>query len=282
MNRAQNFLQIMHFSTYAGRIENDMLVIKNILFKCRYFQDRIVEETVVAFWMFMGYCLQILLACVVGITSWIPQGSLMDEWLQSISMVRTNIRLVTSLCTVTISVEVGRKFGQMREAAKLLIRVAESGPGPGNMPRIRIIGNMPIRIIGMKAKARTHPGDYARFQNYLWMVWKDRFRAKLQPPDSMDKEASKYWIKCRQRDLCKIIRTLELWNPFYVEGEKTRLKTQSMKLKVMKMHRDGHVGDVERKDAEEGKQSSADQIRRSGRAPKPRRLADNSIELEES
>ncbi|KAK0493266.1 hypothetical protein EDD18DRAFT_1108058 [Armillaria luteobubalina] len=54
------------------------------------------------------------------------------------------------------------------------------------------------------------------------MVWKDRFHTELQLPDPVDKEASQHWIQCWQKDLSEIVRTLEFWKLFYIEGRKRR------------------------------------------------------------
>ncbi|KAK0443016.1 uncharacterized protein EV420DRAFT_1649433 [Desarmillaria tabescens] len=83
----------------------------------------------------------------------------------------------------------------------------------------------------LKADARKHPKPYSVFQSQLWLLWKDRFRAQLQPPDPTDKDACKHWYACRQKDLAAIIRTLEMWEPFYATGRKREM-AQRVKIRV--------------------------------------------------
>ncbi len=82
------------------------------------------------------------------------------------------------------------------------------------------------------------------------------------------------------QDLSNIVRTLEFWKPFYVEGRKSRSKDQRVKWRIVRTRADGHAGEVEKQGRGEGNQSPTEQIRRSGRIPKPRKLVDNSVDSE--
>ncbi|KAK0234815.1 hypothetical protein EDD85DRAFT_792807 [Armillaria nabsnona] len=75
----------------------------------------------------------------------------------------------------------------------------------------------------LKANARERPKPYSVFQLQLWLLWKDRFRAQLQLPNPTDPDACRHWYACRQKDLVAIIRTLEMWQPFYAAGRKREL-----------------------------------------------------------
>ncbi|KAK0189562.1 hypothetical protein F5146DRAFT_1138963 [Armillaria mellea] len=75
----------------------------------------------------------------------------------------------------------------------------------------------------LKSNAREHPKSYSVFQSQLWLLWKNRFRAQLQPPDPTDLDACKHWYACRRKNLAAIIRTLKMWQPFYATGRKQEL-----------------------------------------------------------
>ncbi|KAK0471642.1 hypothetical protein IW261DRAFT_1571930 [Armillaria novae-zelandiae] len=79
----------------------------------------------------------------------------------------------------------------------------------------------------LKDRAREHPKPYSIFQSRLWLLWKDRFRSQLQPPDLADKSAREHWYTCRQKDLAAIIRILEMWEPFYTAGHVREISPKS-------------------------------------------------------
>ncbi|SJL13212.1 uncharacterized protein ARMOST_16651 [Armillaria ostoyae] len=121
----------------------------------------------------------------------------------------------------------------------------------------------------LKARAREHPKPYSVFQSRLWLLWKDRFRSQLQPPDPADKSACEHWYACRQKDLAAIIHMLEMWEPFYTAGHKREVAQRArIRAKVAKAAWKPHGGEQE--------VVSGEQIRRSARMPRPHKLADNA------
>ncbi|KAK0463311.1 hypothetical protein IW261DRAFT_1427863 [Armillaria novae-zelandiae] len=120
----------------------------------------------------------------------------------------------------------------------------------------------------LKDRAREHPKPYSIFQSRLWLLWKDRFRSQLQPPDLADKSAREHWYTCRQKDLATIIRILEMWEPFYTAGHVCKIAQRArVKAKVAKA--------AKKRDSRR-EVVSGEQIRRSERMPKPRKLVDNA------
>ncbi|KAK0481233.1 hypothetical protein IW261DRAFT_1418343 [Armillaria novae-zelandiae] len=120
----------------------------------------------------------------------------------------------------------------------------------------------------LKDRAREHPKPYSIFQSRLWLLWKDRFRSQLQPPDLADKSAREHWYTCRQKDLAAIIRILEMWEPFYTAGHVREIAQRArVKAKVAKA--------AKKRDSRR-EVVSGEQIRRSERMPKPRKLVDNA------
>ncbi|KAK0466898.1 uncharacterized protein EV420DRAFT_1635932 [Desarmillaria tabescens] len=122
----------------------------------------------------------------------------------------------------------------------------------------------------LKADACKHPKPYSVFQSQLWLLWKDRFRAQLQLPDPTDKDACKHWYACRQKDLAAIIRTLEMWEPFYAAGRKREMAQRvKIRAKVAK------AAKAAAQTRSNGQEEGVSGVRRSERMPKPRKLVDN-------
>ncbi|KAK0184981.1 hypothetical protein F5146DRAFT_1006041 [Armillaria mellea] len=60
--------------------------------------------------------------------------------------------------------------------------------------------------------------------------------AQLQPPDPTDPDACKHWYACCRKNLAAIIRTLEMWQPFYAAGRKRELAQRvKVRAKVAKV-----------------------------------------------
>ncbi|KAK0478676.1 hypothetical protein EDD18DRAFT_1364627 [Armillaria luteobubalina] len=119
----------------------------------------------------------------------------------------------------------------------------------------------------LKARAREHPKPYSVFQSQLWLLWKDRFRSQLQPPDPADKSACEHWYTCRQKDLSAIIRTLEMWEPFYTTGHEREVAQRAkIRAKVANAAKKRSGQEV----------VSGEHIRRSERMSKPCKLVDNT------
>ncbi|KAK0237359.1 hypothetical protein EDD85DRAFT_791027 [Armillaria nabsnona] len=107
----------------------------------------------------------------------------------------------------------------------------------------------------LKADACKHPKPYSVFQLQLWLLWKDRFCAQLQLPDPTNRDAS------------AIIRTLEMWEPFYAAGCKREIaKGGRIRAKVAK---------AAAQTRSNGQKEGVSGVRRSERTPKLRKLVDN-------
>ncbi|PBK70545.1 hypothetical protein ARMSODRAFT_974470 [Armillaria solidipes] len=212
------------------------------------------------------------------------------SWLEDIWMIDSDSSLVLLVDGVGITFGACINGQQANNIARAIIKgksakirsdypsIFEAASEMSRSPRVgiteeqRIFLEPYIAYYGrLKANAREHPKPYSVFQSQLWLLWKDRFRAQLQPPDPTDPDACKHWYACCQKDLAAIIRTLEMWQPFYAAGRKRELAQRvKVRAKVAKAARAAaQTHSDEQKDGVAG-------VRRSERTPKPWRLVDNA------
>ncbi|KAK0211961.1 hypothetical protein IW262DRAFT_1301413 [Armillaria fumosa] len=241
-----------HLLPNTRRIQNEVLVL------------HVVKNTAVAFGAVGGYAFLVELIDSIGMNF---------ERARGVQSGPSFLQVMNSACEVQIRYEVRQSlpfFSSKKNLCRLLKCPRSKCPRVGKITKEQREFLRPYIAYyrRLKARAREHPKPYSVFQSRLWLLWKDRFRSQLQPPDPADKSACEHWYTCRRKDLAAIIRTLEMWEPFYTAGHEREVAQRAkVRAKVAKA--------AEKRDSRQ-EVVSGEQIRRSGRMPKPRKLVDNA------